>query len=69
MSRNRLILVTLGVMFSLFMAAVESTVVSTAMPTIVSQLGGLAIAEFVNHTSTKLTVVSRRRNRTPHPRM
>ncbi|MFH0844957.1 MAG: MFS transporter, partial [Pseudomonadota bacterium] len=42
MSRRRVAAVTLGVMLSLFMAAVEMTVVATAMPTIVSQLGGLA---------------------------
>lgn len=41
MSRNRIILVTAGIMFSLFLASMESTVVSTAMPTIVGQLGGL----------------------------
>lgn len=41
MSRNRIILVTVGIMLSLFLASMESTVVSTAMPTIVAQLGGL----------------------------
>ena len=41
MSRNRIILVTAGVMLSLFLASMESTVVATAMPTIVGQLGGL----------------------------
>jgi EmrB/QacA subfamily drug resistance transporter len=41
MSRNRIILVTVGVMLSLFLASMESTVVATAMPTIVGQLGGL----------------------------
>lgn len=41
MSRNRIILVTIGIMLSLFLASMESTVVSTAMPTIVGQLGGL----------------------------
>jgi len=41
MSRNRIILVTIGIMLSLFMASMESTVVATAMPTIVGQLGGL----------------------------
>jgi EmrB/QacA subfamily drug resistance transporter len=40
-TRKRLILVTLGVMMSLFMASMESTVIATAMPTIVAQLGGL----------------------------
>lgn len=41
MSRKRVILVTLGIMLSLFLASMESTVVATAMPTIVGQLGGL----------------------------
>ncbi|MBC8077143.1 MAG: MFS transporter, partial [Chloroflexales bacterium] len=40
MSQGRVVAVTLGVMFSLFMASMESTVVATAMPTIVSQIGG-----------------------------
>ncbi len=47
MSRRRVIMVTVGVMLSLFMAAVESTVVATAMPTIVSELGGLAFYSWV----------------------
>ncbi len=41
MSRNRIILVTAGIMLSLFLASMESTVVATAMPTIIGQLGGL----------------------------
>jgi EmrB/QacA subfamily drug resistance transporter len=41
MSRQRIIVITLGVMLSIFMASMEATVVATAMPTIVSQLGGL----------------------------
>lgn len=41
MSRNRIILVTIGIMLSLFLASMESTVVATAMPTIVGELGGL----------------------------
>ena len=47
MSRKRVIVVTVGIMLSLFMAAVESTVVATAMPTIVSELGGLAFYSWV----------------------
>jgi len=43
MSRQRTILTTIGIMVGLFMASMESTVIATAMPTIVSQLGGLAI--------------------------
>ena len=47
MSRRRIIVVTIGLMFGLFMASMEVTVVATAMPTIVSQLGGLAIYSWV----------------------
>src|SRR5262245_12349945 len=41
MSRNRIIVVTIGIMLSLFLASMESTVVATATPTIVGQLVGL----------------------------
>ena len=41
MSRKRILVVTAGIMLSLFLASMESTVVATAMPTIVGQLGGL----------------------------
>ena len=41
MSRNKILMVTAGIMLSLFLASMESTVVATAMPTIVGQLGGL----------------------------
>src|SRR3982751_6019815 len=47
MSRRRITVLTIGIMLSLLMASVESTVVSTAMPTIVSQLGGLEIYSWV----------------------
>ena len=47
MSRQRIILVTVGIMLSLFMASMEVTVVATALPTIVSNLGGLAIYSWV----------------------
>jgi EmrB/QacA subfamily drug resistance transporter len=47
MSRQRVILVTLGIMLSLFMASMELTVVATAIPTIVGNLGGLAIYSWV----------------------
>ncbi|MCB0061148.1 MAG: MFS transporter [Caldilineaceae bacterium] len=43
MSRTRTILTTVGIMLGLFMASMEATVIATAMPTIVSELGGLAI--------------------------
>ena len=41
LSRRQRILVTLGVMVGMFLAAMESTVVSTAMPTVVATLGGI----------------------------
>lgn len=41
MTRQRVVLITVGVMMSLFMASMEGTVIATAMPTIVVQLGGL----------------------------
>ena len=47
MSRRQTSLVVVGIMVSLFMASMESTVVATAMPTIVSELGGLAIYSWV----------------------
>jgi EmrB/QacA subfamily drug resistance transporter len=43
-SRGR---VLLGVMLSIFLAAMESTVVATAMPTVVAALGGLQIYSWV----------------------
>lgn len=42
MSRRTLVIVA-GIMLSLFMASMEATVIATAMPTIVAQLGGLEI--------------------------
>ncbi len=39
--------VTLGLMLGIFMASMEITVVATAMPTIVSQIGGLAAYSWV----------------------
>lgn len=43
MSQKRIIVVTIGIMAGLFMASIEATVIATAMPTIISQLGGLEI--------------------------
>nr|WP_255603326.1 MDR family MFS transporter [Oscillochloris sp. ZM17-4] len=40
-------MITIGVMMSLFMASMESTVIATAMPTIVGELGGLASYSWV----------------------
>src|SRR5512136_2969009 len=47
MSRKRIIVTVIGIMASLFMASMESTVVATAMPTIVGHLGGLSIYSWV----------------------
>ncbi len=47
MSRERVIVVTIAIMLSLFLASMESTVVATAMPTVVGQLGGLSIYSWV----------------------
>lgn len=47
MSGSRLYVITGAMMLSLFMASIESTVVATAMPTIVAQLGGLEIYAWV----------------------
>lgn len=43
MSRQRTIFTTAGIMVALFMASMEITVIATAMPTIVGELGGLTI--------------------------
>jgi EmrB/QacA subfamily drug resistance transporter len=40
-------MITLGIMLSLFLASMEGTVVATAMPTVVAQLGGLSIYSWV----------------------
>lgn len=40
-------IVTLGVMLGLFLGALESTVVGTAMPTVIASLGGLRIYSWV----------------------
>jgi len=45
--RSRQGVVIAGVMLALFLAAMESTVVATAMPTVVSSLGGIRIYSWV----------------------
>lgn len=47
MPKRRLNLIVLGIMLSIFLASMEGTVVATAMPTIVGQLGGLSIYSWV----------------------
>ncbi len=44
---KRVRVIIVGIMLSLFLAAVESTVVATAMPTIVAELGGLETYSWV----------------------
>ena len=47
MTGRRLYVITFAMMLSLFLASIEATVVATAMPTIVAQLGGLEIYAWV----------------------
>jgi EmrB/QacA subfamily drug resistance transporter len=47
MERRHTVAITIGVMLALFMAAVETTVVATAMPTIISELGGVKAYSWV----------------------
>lgn len=47
MSQTRLKFITAGILLSLFLASMEGTVVATAMPSIVGQLGGLSIYSWV----------------------
>ena len=46
-SARRRPLITAAVMMGLFMAAIESTIVATAMPTIVADLGGFRLFSWV----------------------
>ena len=47
LAHNRTNLIILGIMLSLFLSSMEGTVVATAMPSIVGQLGGLSIYSWV----------------------
>lgn len=47
LSRERRILVTVGIMTGMLLAALEATVVATAMPKVIASLGGLAIYSWV----------------------
>jgi EmrB/QacA subfamily drug resistance transporter len=47
LTKRRLNVITVGILLSLFLASMEGTVVATAMPTIVGELGGLAIYSWV----------------------
>jgi EmrB/QacA subfamily drug resistance transporter len=46
-SKSRRMFVTMGLMIGMFLSALEATAVSTAMPTVVSSLGGLSIYSWV----------------------
>jgi EmrB/QacA subfamily drug resistance transporter len=47
LSRNRRRAVTAGIMLGSFLAALETTVVGTAMPTVIASLGGLNVYSWV----------------------
>lgn len=47
MLKRRLIFVVAGLMLGMFLAALDSTVVSTAMPTVISELGGMSVYSWV----------------------
>jgi len=47
MTRTRIVIITIALMLGLFMASMEVTVVSTAMPTIVGDLGGMALYSWI----------------------
>ncbi len=47
LTRRGRVFVTLGVMVGMFLAALEATAISTAMPTVVSSLGGLSTYSWV----------------------
>jgi EmrB/QacA subfamily drug resistance transporter len=47
LTRRRVVAITGGVMLGMFMGSMEATVVATAMPTIVAQLGGLETYSWV----------------------
>lgn len=47
LSQTRRILVTVGIMIGMFLAALDATAVSTAMPTVVSSLGGISVYSWV----------------------
>jgi EmrB/QacA subfamily drug resistance transporter len=59
MTGRRLYVITFTMMLSLFLASMEVTIVATAMPTIVAQLGGLSIYAWVfsAYMLTSTTVV------------
>ena len=57
MKKTNVQMVTLAVFITTFMSAIEGTIVSTAMPTIVSDLDGLAIMSWVVSVFLLMTAV------------
>ncbi len=58
MKKTNVPVVTLAIFMTTFMAAIEGTIVSTAMPTIVSDLNGLEIMNWVVSIFLFMTAVS-----------
>lgn len=57
-NRSNTKIVTIAILLTTFMTAIEGTIVSTAMPTIVSDLNGLEIMNWVVSTFLLMTAVS-----------
>lgn len=57
-NRSNTKIVTIAIFLTTFMTAIEGTIVSTAMPTIVSDLNGLEIMNWVVSTFLLMTAVS-----------
>jgi MFS family permease len=47
MTRKARIIVTIGLMLGMFLAALDTTIVGTAMPSIVGKLGGITLYSWV----------------------
>ena len=58
MKKTNVKMVTLAVFITTFMSAIEGTIVSTAMPTIIADLDGLAIMSWVVSVFLLMTAVS-----------
>ena len=58
MKKTNVPIVTLAIFMTTFMTAIEGTIVSTAMPTIVSDLDGLEIMNWVVSIFLLMTAVS-----------
>ena len=58
MKKTNVSVITLAIFMTTFMAGIEGTIVSTAMPTIVSDLNGLEIMNWVVSIFLLMTAVS-----------